>query len=307
MTELPQTFIGSSSEGKAVADAIKAHLRSDTDCRIWTEGIFLPGRTFIETLEKLIDEMDYAILVATPDDVLTKRDVQSFSMRDNVLLELGLFMAKLGRSRTYLVTPHDQIHIPTDLLGVTTASYQVPAEAGDWAAALEEPCETIRAAMREADHELSGAARRLLVKRLLGWTTKLQGLLVTLQAQSAQCLTDRDKFESLRSTISGQVSEAVEEYQSDADRLNVGPQYQNLAGAVSEAVTTLPFPEEAVVSNKDIVRSGFDIFFGKKPIGSQIDDRMEALVSRYDTWWSTIHPAIAQALHDLQVALVAAI
>jgi predicted nucleotide-binding protein len=40
----------------------------------------LPGRTFIETLEKVLDEMDYAILVATPDDSLTKRDVENFSI-----------------------------------------------------------------------------------------------------------------------------------------------------------------------------------------------------------------------------------
>lgn len=81
MIRQTQTFIGSSSEGLAVANAIKANLSELTDCRIWTEGVFLPGRTFIETLEKILDEMDYAILLATPDDSLTKRDVENFSMR----------------------------------------------------------------------------------------------------------------------------------------------------------------------------------------------------------------------------------
>jgi predicted nucleotide-binding protein len=95
-----QTFIGSSSEGLIVANAIRANLIDVTDCQIWTEGVFLPGRTFIETLESLLDRVDYAILVASPDDMLRRRDVERFSMRDNVLLELGLFIAKLGRNRT---------------------------------------------------------------------------------------------------------------------------------------------------------------------------------------------------------------
>lgn len=46
----------------------------------------------------MLERVDYAILVASPDDMLRQRDVESFSMRDNVLLELGLFMTT-GRIR----------------------------------------------------------------------------------------------------------------------------------------------------------------------------------------------------------------
>src|SRR5437868_5662307 len=124
MVRTQQTFIGSSTEGLVVAKAIAANLPPEMNCRVWSEDIFLPGRTYLETLEKVLDEMDYAILVATPDDMLTKRDVAGYSMRDNVLLELGLFMARLGRRRTYLVSSRDNpIHIPSDLLGLTTISY----------------------------------------------------------------------------------------------------------------------------------------------------------------------------------------
>jgi predicted nucleotide-binding protein len=44
-----QNFIGSSSsEGLVVVNAIRTNLLDVTDCQIWTEGVFLPGRTFIE-------------------------------------------------------------------------------------------------------------------------------------------------------------------------------------------------------------------------------------------------------------------
>ena len=163
-----QTFIGSSSEGLLVANAIRAHLLDATECHIWTEGVFLPGRTFIETLESMLDRVDYAILVASPDDMLRKRDVDSFSMRDNVLLELGLFMAKLGRARTYLVSPKDTpIHIPSDLLGVTTVSYISPFSADDAIQALKEPCAKIKEAMEVAEKELSTSMKRILVNSLL--------------------------------------------------------------------------------------------------------------------------------------------
>ena len=46
-------------------------------------------------------------------------------MRDNVIFETGLFMGSHGRSQTFLITPYDvpDLHIPTDLLGITPATY----------------------------------------------------------------------------------------------------------------------------------------------------------------------------------------
>ncbi len=138
----------------------------DVNCRIWAEDLFLPGRTYIETLEKILDEMDYAILVATPDDQLVKRDVSGLTMRDNVLLELGLFMAKLGRARTYLVSPKDQpVLIPSDLLGIKTFLYRTPTDPLGWAGALAEPCRLIALAMNEARSELPRGMKRVVVKR----------------------------------------------------------------------------------------------------------------------------------------------
>ncbi len=307
MIRQTQTFIGSSSEGLKVANGIKANLAQQTDCRIWTEGIFLPGRTYIETLEKVLDEMDYAILVATPDDSLTKREVENFSMRDNVLLELGLFMAKLGRRRTYLVSPRDTpIHIPSDLLGLTTVSYEYSQDARDCIDKLAEPCETIRKAMLEAEMELSLAMKRTLVKRLLGWTTKLQGFVVTLQTESIKSVLDRSKFERLREEIAGRISETVQEYKPDADSLSVGAQYDQLVAIMLSAVETIPFPEEAVVSKQDVVDGVLGHLMGRKSMESQLNERIASLVSRYEAWWSDHGPRISKASLDLQAALIGA-
>src|SRR5437667_2021442 len=117
----PSVFIGSSSEGLNFARAARSLLGNDAEITIWNEGFFGLGNTFIETLVNSLPRFDFAILVLTPDDLVNSRDVESFGPRDNVLFELGLFMGRLGRSRTFILhQSNSRVKIPSDLSGVTT-------------------------------------------------------------------------------------------------------------------------------------------------------------------------------------------
>jgi len=303
-----KTFIGSSSEGLIIANAIRANLIDATDCQIWTEGVFLPGRTFIETLESMLDRMDYAILVATPDDMLTKRDIESFSMRDNVLLELGLFMAKLGRTRTYLVSPKDsKIHIPSDLLGLTMVNYKAPASAEEAEEFLKEPCTQIKQAMQAAEKELSLAMKRILVKRLLSLTNRIQSFVVTLHSESIRSLTDRSQFERIRSDAANRLTDLASEYEDDAKKLGVQEQADNLTEVVLEAARDIPFPEEVVVTKGDVVGGLLSHLTGARSAEDQVQDRFEKLTTRYENWWICYGGRISAALNDFQGALIAAL
>src|SRR5260370_6782552 len=96
----PAVFIGSSSEGLPIAEAIQVNLDRACEVVIWSQGVFgLSGGT-LETLVDKADEFDFAALVVTPDDMTHSRGKDQPSPRDNVLLELGLFMGKIGRMRT---------------------------------------------------------------------------------------------------------------------------------------------------------------------------------------------------------------
>jgi len=89
-------------------------------------------------------------LILSSDDLVTSRDLETFSPRDNVIFELGLFMGRLGRSRTFIVCQHNTaIKIPTDLSGVTTATYEWPREDGSHEGALGAACDKIRKVIRE--------------------------------------------------------------------------------------------------------------------------------------------------------------
>ena len=63
------------------------------------------GQTIIEKLEEYSDEVGYAIVLATPDDdgrAKTEDDFRS-RVRQNVVLELGMFLARLGREKVAIL------------------------------------------------------------------------------------------------------------------------------------------------------------------------------------------------------------
>ena len=141
----PALFVGSSSEGLEFARAVRALLDEDAEATLWKEGLFDVGSTFIDSLIKALPRFDFAALILTGDDLLTSREITTLGPRDNVLFELGLFMARLGRERTFVVRARgDQIKIPSDLAGLTTATYDWPRADGNHQAAVGPACDNIR-------------------------------------------------------------------------------------------------------------------------------------------------------------------
>jgi predicted nucleotide-binding protein len=133
----PRVFIGSSSEGQRVASKLNDLLDGDAECTIWADGVFGLGQCTLEALVDATRDYDFAVLVLTPDDVTTRRARTGNAPRDNVLFELGLFMGALGRRRTFVVRPRDvEIEMPSDLAGITAATFQWNREDRNLGAAL---------------------------------------------------------------------------------------------------------------------------------------------------------------------------
>jgi hypothetical protein len=150
MTTKPSLFVGSSSEGLAFARAVRSLLAADAEVTLWNEGFFSLGSTFIETLINALPRFDFAVLALTPDDLTQSRNDEAFSPRDNVIFELGLFMGRLGRSRTFILHQSgEKVKIPTDLAGVTTALYDWPREDLSHRSAVGAACDSIRDVIRD--------------------------------------------------------------------------------------------------------------------------------------------------------------
>jgi predicted nucleotide-binding protein len=92
----PRIFIGSSTEGKPVADAIHSELQSEAECTVWTQGIFGLSETNIENSKRQVATSEFGIFVFSPDDLVTMRGKLFSAPRDNVVYELGLFSGALG-------------------------------------------------------------------------------------------------------------------------------------------------------------------------------------------------------------------
>lgn len=145
----PKLFIISSVEALPIAYEIQASLKHDCLPVVWPDGVFFASGFPLEALEKAVDESDFAVAIAQPDDTATSRGVEGKVARDNVIFELGLFMGRLGRRRTILFQPAGQeLRLPTDLKGLTAVSYQT-GETKDMPAHIAAACHEVRKVIKE--------------------------------------------------------------------------------------------------------------------------------------------------------------
>jgi len=101
----------------------------------------------LDSLMSSADRFDFAVLVLSADDLLVSRGEVQASPRDNVLFELGLFIGRLGRDRTFIVNDRNAPpKLPTDLAGITTVTFQLH-ESGNLQAALGATCTKIEQAI----------------------------------------------------------------------------------------------------------------------------------------------------------------
>lgn len=147
----PRVFVASSVEHLDLAYAVQEGLEHDAEITVWSQGVFLPSRNTMASLVDQLDETDFAIFILAPDDVTEMRSGSVATVRDNVIFELGLFAGRLGPERCYLVVPrgNDELHLPTDLLGITPAQYEPNRQDGNLVAALGPACNRIRKSMKQ--------------------------------------------------------------------------------------------------------------------------------------------------------------
>jgi CRP/FNR family transcriptional regulator, cyclic AMP receptor protein len=146
----PRIFVASSAEALEVARTIQAGLDHDPfDVVLWTDDVFKPSDYPLESLSRELQKCDFSVAVLTADDQIISRHVGFAGPRDNVVFELGLFIATVGRHRCFLVNPRGvDLKIPSDLIGVTPLTYE--AGAGDDVSALLGPiCTRLRRVIRE--------------------------------------------------------------------------------------------------------------------------------------------------------------
>jgi Predicted nucleotide-binding protein containing TIR-like domain/Domain of unknown function (DUF6430) len=117
-------FIGGSREALDVCRAVQSELAGEFAVTVWDQDVFGLMYGALDSLLDVLDSSDAGIFVLRADDLTISRDASAPSARDNVIFELGMFIGRLGRDRTFMLTPSAQPpRLPSDLLGITTAVY----------------------------------------------------------------------------------------------------------------------------------------------------------------------------------------
>ena len=119
----PRIFLGSSGKQAKLLRAITRGLEDVADVEPWTTT-FNPGRSTLDRLVELSQQVDFAAFVFAQDDWTTTDTSEpgQASPRDNVVFEAGLFGGALGIRRTFILHANGS-KLPSDLLGLTSVRY----------------------------------------------------------------------------------------------------------------------------------------------------------------------------------------
>jgi hypothetical protein len=139
-----RVFIGSSQEQVETAYAIQQHLDQRCEPIVWDQGVFALTSNVLDKLLQELDRTDFGVFVFGRDDLTVIRAKEFQSTRDNIVFELGLFIGKLGKARTFFIMPQESgdFRLPSDLVGVTPAEFDETRD--NRHAALGRACSLIR-------------------------------------------------------------------------------------------------------------------------------------------------------------------
>lgn len=144
-----KVFIGSSSEHLDYAESIQLNIEKleGIEAICWNQGVFRPGHYPLEDLLINLEEMSFGIFVLAPDDFIEIRKENYSIVRDNVILEMGMFYGALGRERTFFIAPQDKekkLRIPSDLEGMNYATYSLDSSEDNYDQRVGSACTQIK-------------------------------------------------------------------------------------------------------------------------------------------------------------------
>jgi predicted nucleotide-binding protein len=133
--EKSKIVIASSGRTLTLAEVLRAELQTEfCEARLWSEernNQLLPANG--EMLERTTQQYDFAVVILAKEDLIVREagDASKRKARDNCLIEAGLFMASIGKSRCYLVNSVMPEDLPSDFSGINSIHFDEPSDLAD--------------------------------------------------------------------------------------------------------------------------------------------------------------------------------
>lgn len=165
MKTKPNIFVGSSTDSLDLTYAVQNNLAHDAKVIPWTQGVFQLTQSTLDSLIRGVDVCQYGIFIFSPSDIAEIKGEQMQIVRDNVLIEFGMFLGRHGKDRTFFIMPKNNkefFRLPTDLLGITPATYDdfdAKNPPSEFDSLLGPACNKIRTAIR-ANPPITGYAEQ---------------------------------------------------------------------------------------------------------------------------------------------------
>ena len=117
---------------------MQSNLESVAEVTVWDQEVCEPSSNVIDSLQSVLRVMDFGVIVLSADDIATIRSIEYKVTRDNVILEMGLFIATLGIERVAIIHPVNigNFHYPSDITGTILLPYDPHRTDGKLIAAL---------------------------------------------------------------------------------------------------------------------------------------------------------------------------
>lgn len=171
--EQSRIFIASSERAHTFAKMIRTSVNDDEhySAETWKDALSSSGaQSKIEALEAWVKIYDYAIIIFTKADLLSKEAGNDSRSRDDCVFEAGLFMALLGRQRCMLLSSVETSDLPSDLGGITLMRFKEPDDLANYdkcRQAVDAAAEAIQAMVQRSVSGRSPANRPLTRDALL--------------------------------------------------------------------------------------------------------------------------------------------
>jgi hypothetical protein len=137
----PSVFIASSSLHEGVVQALARALEAVAVPDPWVDGQSELGKSVLQWALSKVDHCSYGVFVFAPDARWGGQ------INGNVLLELGMFIARHGAERCFILR-EAAVDVPADLRGIITADFSLAEFGADPVAALAPALRKVRAALR---------------------------------------------------------------------------------------------------------------------------------------------------------------